>query len=56
MRWTMRMGEDTDSKNTIKSTYPRDIMIIKRLRGGERHLKDQYYCETRRRRKLSNRK
>ena len=39
------MGEDTDSKNTIKSTYPKDIdeMMIKKLRGGKRYLKDQYY-------------
>ena len=52
MRWTMRMGEDTDSKNTIKSTYPRDIdkMMIKKHGGG----KDQCNYETRRRRKLSS--
>ena len=54
MRWTMRIGEDTDSKNTIKSTYSRDIMMIRRLRGEKRHLKDQCNYETRGRRKLSN--
>lgn len=41
MRWTMRMGEDTDSKNTIKSTYTRGIdrMMIKKLRRRKRRLK-----------------